>query len=94
MFRFKYRPKLRSFSLFNSEGPCKFSAVKKTIQTGKILEFKLKRGLPAYMGTVTFVSIGLLFIIILPIFLFMYMEGWNFLDALYFMMISLSTIGL
>ena len=63
------------------------------LKSGKMLEFKLKRGLPAYMGTVTFVSIGLFFIVCLPLFLFMYMEGWDFVDSLYFMMISLSTIG-
>lgn len=45
------------------------------LKTGKKLEFKLKRGLPAYMGTVTFVSIGLFFIVCLPLFLFMYMEA-------------------
>ena len=38
-------------------------------------ENKYKRGFPAYMGTVMFTSLGVLFIIALPLCLFMFMEG-------------------
>nr|XP_028564038.1 potassium channel subfamily K member 16-like [Podarcis muralis] len=40
-----------------------------------------------------FVVVGILMFIILPSFLFQWMEGWTFYEAVYFTFITLSTIG-
>lgn len=63
------------------------------LKIGKAAENKLKRGLPASLGTTLFSLMGFFFLIVGPVHLFYHMEGWDVLDSVYFIFISLSTTG-
>ena len=63
------------------------------IQIGKKAEKKYERNLPAYTGTLMFTIAGIVFLVIIPLILFMQMEKWSLVDTFYFILITLSTIG-
>ena len=63
------------------------------LKIGKAAEERLKRGLPASLGTTLFCVMGFFFLIGGPVWLFHHMEGWDVLDSVYFIFISLSTTG-
>ena len=49
--------------------------------------------LPYYALPSTYLLVGVIFLILLPSWIFTSMENWNFGDSFYFSIISVSTIG-
>ena len=55
---------------------------------------KLNREVLSQNGTkLIYFSIGCTFFVVIPCFVFKFVEGWSYLDALYFCIISLTKIG-
>lgn len=50
-------------------------------------------GLVRILSAVLFLLIGCLLFVLTPTFVFAYMEGWSKLEAIYFVIVTLSTVG-
>lgn len=50
-------------------------------------------GLVRILSAVLFLLIGCLLFVLTPTFVFCYMEGWSKLEAIYFVVVTLTTVG-